>query len=113
MSVSTYYNIPTFSPANYQDNDTYGEDCTIEMTSRGTTIASVGAPKVTRADSVPVGANDMQVLNISVLSGGLKFAWTGTGGVPNSAYYLTFPLTLANGNVINRTVLVMVPSYVG
>lgn len=113
MSGQVAYNIPTFSPASYQDNDTYGEDCTAEMKQRGTTIASVGTATVTKVDGSPAGAGDMQISLTIVLSGGVKFAWKGSGGMIDTGYYITFPLTLVDGDVINRTVLVLVPHYVG
>jgi hypothetical protein len=113
MSWAIAYNIPTFTPASYQDNDTYGEDCTIEMKNRETTIVSIGTPQVARTDGSPAGAGDMQVSSVTILTGDVKFAWKGSGGMVDLAYYITFPLTLANGDIINRTVLVPVPRYVG
>ena len=113
MSGQIAYNIPTFSPANYQDDDTYGEDCTAEMKRRGTTISSIGTPTVTRTDGSPASASDMQIASVTILTGNVSFAWKGSGGIIDMGYYITFPLTLANGDVINRTVLVLVPRYVG
>jgi len=106
-------NIPTFTPSDYQDDDTYGEDCTQEMLARQTTIVTVALDTVTRSDDVPVSTNDMQISNISVFTGGLKFAWKGTGGVIGVTYFIRFKLVLASGDVINRTVCVIVPRYVG
>ena len=106
-------NIPTFTPADYQDDDTYGEDCTAEMAARQTTILSVALDTVTRADNIPTSASDMQISNVTVLSGGVKFAWKGVGGIINTTYYIRFKLVLASGDTINRTVCVIVPRYVG
>lgn len=106
-------NIPTFTPAAYQDDDTYGEDCTTEMTARQTTIFAVTLDNVERSDGVPTSSVDMQVSNVTVFAGGLKFAWKGIGGVRNTTYYITFELTLNSGDIINRTVCVIVPMYVG
>lgn len=106
-------NLPTFSPADWQDNDTYGEDCTTEMTARATTISSVGTPLVTRTDNRPIGPNDMQISNISILSAGLKFGWKGSGGVRGIGYIIKFPLQLASGDLINRAVVIPIPRFVG
>jgi len=110
MSQTQTNIIPTFSPANPNDNDTYGEDCTREMTARGTTIVSVAAPSIV---SVPASATAFTISNITVLAGGLQYAFQGAGGAAGAHYIITFPITLADGNVINRTVIIPVAQYVG
>jgi len=101
---------PTFSPANPNDSDTYGEDCTAAMTARGTTITSVGTPTIV---VTPANATPIVISNVSVLTGGLKYAWHGAGGSADSMNIITFPLTLADGNVINRTVRIPIQNNIG
>lgn len=89
----------------------YGEDCTAEMTRRATTIIVVGTPTIT-AFNMP-NATPMVVSNITITGDGLSYAWQATGGTPGAHYYITFPLTLADGNFLNRTVIIPVQQYVG
>ncbi len=110
MSQTQTNTIPTFSPANPNDIDTYGEDCTREMTARSTTITSVAAPSIV---SVPASATALVVSGVVVLSGGLQYAFQAEGGAAGAYYIITFPLTLADGNLLNRTVIIPVAQYVG
>lgn len=113
MSATLLNSIPAFSPADYQDNDTYGEDCTSEMGLRQTTIASIGTPIVTRVDLVPMGLSDMTISGVTIQAGGLKFQWQASGGQSHVTYQIRFPITLANGDFINRAVLIPVLAAVG
>jgi hypothetical protein len=110
---ATLANLPTFSGADWQDNDTYGEDCTDEMANRQTTISSVGTPLVSRTDNKSIGPNDLVISNISILAAGLKFGWKGSGGVRGIGYIVKFPLQLASGDLINRSVVIPIPQFVG
>ncbi len=113
MSNTLLNQIPTFSPADYQDNDTYGEDCTSEMGLRGTTIVSIGTPIVTRTDLQAIGPSDMVISDVTVTNAGLKFQWQAAGGQNHVTYQIRFPITLANGDFINRAVLIPVLAAVG
>lgn len=105
--------LPTFTPADFEDNDTYGEDCTSELTIRGSSLSAVTLASVARNDGRVVGTNDYTVSAIAIIPGGLKFVWRGTGGVVNSTYYVKFRLVLSTGETLYRTVVVMTPAYVG
>lgn len=102
--------IPTYSPANPGDIDTYGEDCTAELTARGTTIASIGTPEI---DASSLSASMIVISSVTPLSGNLKYGFQAHGGVAGVRYTITFPLTLASGDILNRTVVIPVAQYVG
>lgn len=102
--------LPTYGPANPGDQDTYGEDCTGELTARGTTIASIGTPAI---DPSSLTASLLVISGVTPLAGNLKFAFRASGGVAGVRYTVTFPLTLADGNVINRSVVIPISQYVG
>lgn len=105
--------VPSFSPMQPGDSDTFAEDCTDELTRRADTIVSVGQPTITRTDNFPMGSGDLIASSIVVLAAGLKFGWRSTGGVAGVTYRLSFVLTLASGNTIGRTSLIPVAQAVG
>lgn len=87
-------------------------DATANMQARGTTIASIGTPVVSREDGQAIGAGDLTVSNAQVQAAGLK--WSFSAQANNVAVYLiAFPLTLATGDVITRTVQIPVISPLG
>ncbi len=110
---ATLANLPTFSPADWQDNDTYGEDCTAEMTARSDTIQTIGTPQVTRTDNKPMGPSDLHISTVTILAAGLKFGWAASGGIRGVGYVVKFPLQLTSGNLINRSVVIPIPQFVG
>lgn len=99
----------TFSPANPGDTDTYGEDCSVELTKRGTTIQSIGTPEIEQSSASGAA---MTITGVTRLAGNLKYAFQATGGSAGVRYTITFPLTLADGNVLNRSVVIPVLQYV-
>lgn len=100
---------PTFSPASPDDIDTYGENCAQAMAARGTTIVSVGAPEI----APPVHAPPLTITDIQVVLGGNGYAFKATGGVAGVNYLISFPLTLSDGDVLHRTVMLPVREFVG
>jgi hypothetical protein len=119
---------PVFSSADFADNDTYGLDCRQSMTLRGDHIVSALLVGVTRADNVAMTSSDLQVSLVNVVPAGsvvylrsgpliaplgMFVSWQATGGLQGACYWIKLALTLASGNVINRTCSVDVPPYVG
>jgi len=132
MSYTSFDNPPArFSIADYRDSDTFALDCTANMVARNNQIASVGTGIVTRADGTPMRTGDYAVGTPQILAVGTVvqlpngtsttvtlpgtwFSWVGSGGMANTGYHITWPLTLAKtGEVIYRTVDINTGKYVG
>lgn len=91
----------------------YAIKCYDNMNARNTTIINIGAPSITRQDGTPMNGNDLTVPQTLIYWNGLGFGWRAVSGSNTGWYIISFPLYLANGDVITRSVLLPVVSSVG
>lgn len=119
---------PVFGDADYLDDDTYGLDCRRNMELRNTTIAGVVLVGVTRQDGAAMGPDDLAVSAVGVVDAGVTIqlpggpvvatagtfvSWKATGGNSGVGYLVKLAFTLLSGDVINRTIIINIPQYVG
>ena len=81
-------------------------DATANMTRRGTTIAGVGAPAIQRQDGAAIGATDLIVTTQAPTGTGLGWTFKAQTRGATGVYLIGFPLALANGDAITRSVLI-------
>lgn len=88
-------------------------DCTAWATARAVTLASVGTAIVQRKDGATIGAGDVTLSGVTVVSApttrngitvqaGYGFFFTATTHGNSTTYELGFPITDSAGNVVTR-----------
>lgn len=119
---------PVFGDADYRDNDAYGLDCRAANAARNDIITAAALVGVFRIDGAQLQDGDLAVTAVGVVTAGVTvalpggpfvattgnfLAWRAQGGLAGSSYGVTLALTYASGPVINRTVIINTPPYVG